>query len=420
MTETVGGALVPAGGGSGHPGLTPRRVVVALVSLLCLLGAAGGQPISSNFTIGHLVYLPLMGLLGIWALVLCPARVLLPALAVAAVVLVNIFMLQGFGPGLPDNLVPGSFRTLYYLAAIVILTTLFGLDDLGRILFAAAIGFTLFAVVTMALNLSELFLFSGRLSLTPEVGPNQYGGIAALNAVVFASQTSRARRLLGLPFLLVNMICLALFFSRGALLALAIAMLVGPGLGRRMLMVAVMGLIAILLLSTMVDIDTFLQQANVISKIQSLSDPDKGSSGRLDLWSGMLMDQISQPVTLFFGFGPGSVELPWIRAFPYSWKILESPHSTFVGILYFYGLIGLAMLLCIGFRCAVLAFRVNHSVLQQRIFVFYAVTFLVDAYWLSGATFLFHGLGFAVAMAHRLPAMSDPDGTFGTRRVVAV
>jgi O-antigen ligase len=87
---------------------------------------------------------------------------------------------------------------------------------------------------------------------------------------------------------------------------------------------------------------------------------DTGGTSRLEIWSRLLEHLSRSPVRLLTGVGPGTIDY-WA----YNSNI-RSAHSTYVEVLYSFGLIGITCLLIALGWLAVRVYRSNGSLLQRR------------------------------------------------------
>ena len=111
--------------------------------------------------------------------------------------------------------------------------------------------------------------------------------------------------------------------------------------------------------------------------------PELAGSGRLFIWALLLSDYIfSSPINWIFGFGPGGVNIE-----PDFTRLVQSAHSTYIEILYSYGLFGLIIL--------VLSINLIYKKIKKQyisnsrqkfidsIFLITVVSFLFDTHFLT-------------------------------------
>lgn len=145
--------------------------------------------------------------------------------------------------------------------------------------------------------------------------------------------------------------------------------------------------------------------AEEVSRLNVLIDiRETGGSSRLVIWRVLLDNLLKHPFALVVGMGPGAISLYTDM----SETPILSAHSTFVEVVYSYGLLGLALLLYAlsRLRRAVAATRgaSNCYALKRGLFVGFVVSLLSDSYPLTAQILWFTPLLIALLL---LPQARD-------------
>ena len=119
--------------------------------------------------------------------------------------------------------------------------------------------------------------------------------------------------------------------SRGGLIILLAGLITVFKFNRYTISIIILSLISIFLYISPADI----QRLNVINDIAST-----GGTGRLEIWRQLILSLLANPGAFILGYGPGSIEV-YVKD-----SVVISAHSSFVSLLYWYGLVGLLLSLC--------------------------------------------------------------------------
>ncbi len=111
--------------------------------------------------------------------------------------------------------------------------------------------------------------------------------------------------------------------------------------------------------------------------------PELFGTGRVFIWALLLSDFIfSSPINWIFGFGPGGVNIE-----PDFTKIVQSAHSTYIEVLYSYGLLGLSLLIwlinLVYKKIKKQFIPLNEKKLIDSIFLVVFLSFLFDTHILT-------------------------------------
>lgn len=185
---------------------------------------------------------------------------------------------------------------------------------------------------------------------------NQYGAfiILFLPGLIAAAVQSRGLwRLFWVGSVLISAVALIMTVSRGAFVGLLVAAACGAWLYGRWLSPAkvapwVIGAVVVLTLAMTTFQYVDVLQERVFSQTRSI-DLSDASSGRTEIWSGLLERMLASPWTFLTGFGWGAY---WTMPFRYS------PHNHYLSLWFNVGLPGLVcgvMALAYAVRSAKLA-----------------------------------------------------------------
>jgi O-antigen ligase len=220
----------------------------------------------------------------------------------------------------------------------------------GVVLGALSVG--ALVATTRRLGVSGIVTRLAAISIETRVGADEFGGnnayafflaIAIVGFLYLAvSARRRAVRLLCLapvPYLFLHLLAT---LSRGGMLALLIG--VGTFYAAqsrspvRALVATASGaaLVGLVVLLVVPDLTAVRDRFDVTS--------DPTGSGRTGIWSALLSELAEAPAGFLVGKGTGSIDIetPWAR--------LESAHSTYLEMLFQYGVIGLTLALLLAAR----------------------------------------------------------------------
>lgn len=312
-------------------------------------------------------------------------------------------LLSGVYHGLGPRVQNDTTKLLMYAFGIFGMSRLLTSDQLFQVLRVAPMVLVLYCV-TEAAGSDDLFAVSGRFVLENTGSSNTLGAMLAVSSLpLMLSEYPTKQRLLVVATLFGVLALLMLSFSRASIIGLGVAVVLALP-NRKLLLVAPAAIIGGLLVASMViDLGEFIENADVLKKanlVEWLT--ERRSVNRLTIWSTILGQYINTPTAWPFGFGPGSVEyyVPSFTVYLNQSKYLYSPHSNFIGSLFYFGAVGLAML------CYLLVFAhrradtsLHHRRLKIAIFWFYLVTFALDSHILSSQGMFIHTMFLSFLMS---------------------
>lgn len=319
---------------------------------------------------------------------------------------VNLFSVLYFSPA--GRYMGDTFKILIYVGSIAFVGYAFSNKTLRNIGFGLGIGLPIFILFSIFV-LKSVSPHGERLILDGVGGPNTFGAMISL-ALLFTLAQRNVSLLVRASIVIILILALLATGSRANILGFAVAAFFGPHLIKRAGVAGLAAMGLVLLAFATLDVDQLLKQLN---GLQRLADAAQGntsdvSSGRSGIWAFLINDALKDPVSILFGKGPGSAEFMHLVLSPVFWsKQLLSPHSTWVGSFYYFGLMGLTILACCFIYAAVSAWR-STDLLRKRIFIFYMMTTLVDNHYMSSQGIVFHALALAILFS---PLTRDPEPT---------
>ncbi|MEH6591043.1 MAG: hypothetical protein V7746_12335 [Halioglobus sp.] len=133
-----------------------------------------------------------------------------------------------------------------------------------------------------------------------------------------------------------------------------------------------------------------LSRYNLVTEI-----PLTGGSGRLGIWFTLLRETLSDPASIIFGKGLGTIHLYQAE----SDKIMNSAHSLLISLTHWYGLLGVIVFAKILQMLIVSAVKSEDS-LSRCLCMMLAVSFLLDGYFLDANTILINIFILCIALTN--------------------
>lgn len=302
-----------------------------------------------------------------------------------------------FGPG--PRYAVDTVKILIYICSIAFLSYTFSMRALRNIAFGLSIGLPTFVFVSIFV-FDTISWANGRLVFENAGGPNVFGSMAAL-CIIFALAKSEVSLLIRALICLVLFVALLATGSRANMLGIAVAVAYGPHLLKRFGWFAVAIVILAAVISLTTDVTALI---NDLSGVQRLSDAASGnvqdlSSGRSGIWAFLIKRAIQDPVSILFGRGGGSAEFMYLVLNPTFWsQHLLSPHSTWVGAFYYYGVLGFLVTACAFIYVTVFAVNTG-DLLKRRLVLYYLCTAMVDNHYMGSQGIVFHAIAFSILFA---------------------
>lgn len=302
---------------------TPRYATAAnVVAALLAISTFFVSPIYETLLIGHVL---MILVIGAWILIRSP-RAMFVALSVL-IILASYLLIVG------QVVEPGErmmVESLKYGLILVFIAAVIDFPVLARntlFFLAFLIPISLLLYVTLS---SDPLVYGGRLGVSM-AGGDETDMISA-NTIAFAVNISVAtflgRKSKWFYYLApVYVVLIYLTQSRGGLLSFGVIGVAYFLRTRRMIYVAILGLLSLLLF---VDMNS---EAGLL--VQTFRLDDATGSGRTVLYEMMWENMLANPITFLIGHGPGNVYFEIYRG-----TIIISAHNAYIEMVYTFGLLG--------------------------------------------------------------------------------
>ncbi|MEN2980375.1 O-antigen ligase family protein [Tistrella bauzanensis] len=352
--------------------------------------------------LSHLIYITMIAFAGAYCAVMNPRFFGFFVMWLVVICALNLY--SALNVGLGDRYASDIMKILIYASSAAFVSHFLSLRTMTNIGFGLGIGLPMFIFVSV-FALGTISFTGGRLWLENAGGPNTFGAMLTLSMLMIISHQGKhiVVKALLLSVLLITLLSTG---SRANLLGLLIAFLYGPQILKRISIMGMVSLVLLLLVVVTIDIDRLLDTLSGIERVVSITEGSDPSSGRVDIWANLIRDLLSTPQALLFGKGPGSAEIMSLRIFPVFWvKNLASPHSTWVGSFYYFGIFGITFLICMLIYLAIHVFR-RGNLLQQRLFIYYMMVTPFDNHFIGSQGIVYHALALAILFTN--PSKVEP------------
>lgn len=232
----------------------------------------------------------------------------------------------------------------------------------------------------------NIYSYGGRFMIPDFGSPNTYGMLLSFSGLVFLYYILEKKSIIGVFFLLVSVFLLILTESRGG----GFSFLIGAGfiLSRK---ISIKRIITIFLLTG------GLLAAFYFSGLwERFFGVGEGySSGRIDIWKHLYGDLVGNTIAFFFGFGSGSVNFFMFE------KELNSAHSGFLTLHYYYGLFYLLIFFIVFLGRLVYIYKIDKDggVLKIAIILSFLLSFFSDSLFLSSQGIIYFSFFLAYAFS---------------------
>lgn len=271
-----------------------------------------------------------------------------------------LFIISSAMHGFQDRFYSELVKIAMIILSIWICRSFFSIQDLLRFIRFAPVILSLFIIYKyFDMGIIGLFSYGGRLAI-PSLGAssNTLALIVALNLLglqfspFYSTVLLRVVKVVTWVFLLG---VLALTYSRGGFFAYFIGTIGGFGIRRLGNIIGYSLIIFAILLGSLLILSEIspdvTETFGLLQRYTLRSDIVEGADRTL-VWSELFNTWIKSPSALLTGFGPGSIHL-----YMYG-KIYRSAHSIWLATLYYFGVLGLMLLL----RYVILLYKqIKHS-----------------------------------------------------------
>lgn len=334
-----------------------------------------------------------------------------PVYASAAVCWLLVFLflnaVSGLYAGLGDRYLQDLIKIIIYIFCIAFVSQAYRLNLLQHIGAGISIGICIFVFISVFV-LGNVSFSAGRLLLDNAGGANTFGSCLAVSLIYIVSY----RYFPTYARILLTLVILAILLATGSRTNVASAILVivyGPHLLKRVGVAAAIAAAGAIVLFMVVDVSALIEKASGIQRILNATGSADPTSGRFGIWAFLLRDLTSDYLSIFLGRGPGSVDFMHLRLFPFFWVLdLASPHSTWMGALYYFGFFGIVIFACLNVYAGILAFK-SGSLIRQRLFIYYVLAMMPDNHFMGSQGIIYHAIAFAILFAPIPGQRHDPE-----------
>jgi O-antigen ligase len=290
-------------------------------------------------------------------------------------------LLSAYTNGIGERHYNELFKIVVYLFGCYVLVNELNSFELYKIVKIYAYLFLFYLLFVLYTSSSNLFSYAGRLYLEETGSPNALGSVIGIFIIILIDELNKKFNIAKFIIFISYMIFIILGCSRSVLVALIISLLIIKTKLKFILYFIIAGIIGVIILSNFIDIESFIQKANVVNRVMG-SDIEKDPEiGRLNIWKKTINDFISTPSAWVFGFGVGKVIL-YKNYIAYERTIYHS-HNTYLYSLYSFGIVGLVGFCTILYLIYMRIRRSSFFKLKMTIFAYYLINFLFDVHIVS-------------------------------------